>query len=95
MLTGDRLTYRPQLASDELKHYRKVLEKAASQVQAMTKGFNEEEMKAIATRVGQDWKSEAAHKKVAEYQQRVNRAVTQLGDIITGPSVNAASPGTN
>jgi len=64
-------------------------------VQAMTKGFNEDQMKAIATRVGQDWKSEAAHKKVAEYQQRVNRAVTQLADIVTDTNVNAASPGAN
>jgi alpha-glucosidase len=95
MQSGDRLTYRPQSASDELTHYRHVLEKAVSLVQAMTKGFNEAEMKAIATRVGQDWKSDAAHKRIAEYQQRVNRAVIELGDIESGAPANAASSGAN
>ena len=95
MQSGDRLTYRPQSASDELTHYRHVLEKAVSLVQAMTKGFNEAEMKAIATRAGQDWKSDAAHKRIAEYQQRVNRAVIQLGDIESGTRANAASSGAN
>src|SRR5205807_8404611 len=52
MQSGDRLTYHPESASEELTHYREVLAKAVDQVQALTKGFTEDQQMQIAKRVG-------------------------------------------
>jgi len=81
MQSGDRLTYRPELAAKELLHYRQVLSQAVAQVQAMTKGLTQQQMETIAARVGQDWKSDAAGKKITEYNERVARAAAEMSDI--------------
>ena len=84
MQSGDRLTYHPELAGKELTHYHEVLPRAVAQVQAMTKGLSQEQMQTIATRVGQDWKSDAANRKITEYNQRVGRAAAEILDINAG-----------
>ena len=81
MQSGDRLTYHPEAAGKEIAHYRDVLPKAQNQVQALTKGFNQEQMEKIAARVGQDWKSDAAKKKLSEYNERVGRAFAEIMDV--------------
>jgi alpha-glucosidase (family GH31 glycosyl hydrolase) len=81
MQSGDRLAYHPELASKELAHYRDVLPQAVTQVQAMTKGLTQQQMATIAARVGQDWKSDAASKKISEYNERVARAAAEMSDI--------------
>jgi alpha-glucosidase len=81
MQSGDRLTYHPELAAEELLHYRQVLSQAVAQVQAMTKGLTQQQMETIAARVGQDWKSDAASKKITEYNERVARAAAEMSDI--------------
>ena len=81
MQSGDRLSYHPQTAVQELEHYRKVLPQAQNQVQALTKGFNQEQMEKIATRVGQDWRSDVVNKKLAEYNDRVGRAFAEISDV--------------
>src|SRR5205085_11252181 len=93
MQSGDRLTYHPESASKEIAHYREVLPQAQGQVQALTKGFSQEQMEKIATRVGQDWKSDAAKKKITEYNDRVGRALAQIGDINNGAQSQAAARG--
>src|SRR3954469_687800 len=94
MQSGDRLTYHPESASKEIAHYREVLPQAQNQVQALTKGFSKEQMDKIATRVGQDWKSDAAKKKIAEYNDRVGRALAEMDDINSGAQSQAAATGT-
>jgi hypothetical protein len=84
MQSGDRLTYHPELAGKEIAHYREVLPQAQSQVQAMTKGLSQEQMEKVAARVGQDWKSDAAKKKITEYNERVGRAAAEISDINSG-----------
>jgi hypothetical protein len=84
MQSGDRLTYHPELAGKEIAHYREVLPQAQSQVQAMTKGLSQEQMEKVAARVGQDWKSDAAKKKITEYNERVGRAAAEISDIESG-----------
>lgn len=93
MQSGDRLTYYPELAAKELSHYHEVLPRAQTQVQAMTKGLSQEQMEKIATRVGQDWKSDAAKKKITEYNERVGRAAAEISDIdaSSGSQAKAAS----
>ena len=93
MQSGDRLTYHPELAAKELPHYREVLPRAQAQVQAMTKGLTQEQMEKVAARVGQDWKSDAAKKKITEYNERVGRAATEINDINSESRSQAASGG--
>ena len=93
MQSGDRLTYYPESAGKELAHYRAVLPQAQSQVQAMTKGLTQEQMEKVAARVGQDWKSDAARKKITEYNERVGRAATEINDITAESRSRAAATG--
>jgi alpha-glucosidase len=81
MQSGDRLTYHPETASDELTHYGKVVAQATASVQAMTKGLTQEQMQVVAKRVGVDWKSDAANKKIGEYDARIARAAAEISDI--------------
>jgi len=91
MQSGSRLTYHPETASKEIAHYRDVLVKAQSQVQAMTKGLSQDQMEKIATRVGQDWRSDVVKKKVSEYNDKVGRAAMEISDIGSESSSQAAS----
>jgi len=84
MQSGDRLSYHPEAAGKEIAHYRDVLSQAQNQVQALSKGFNQEQMEKIAARVGQDWKSDAAKKKLSEYNERVGRALAEIMDVSAG-----------
>jgi hypothetical protein len=93
MQSGDRLTYHPELAAKEIAHYREVLPQAQSQVQAMTKGLSQEQMEKVAARVGQDWKSDAAKKKITEYNERVGRAAAEISDIESGTSTLSRATG--
>ena len=93
MQSGDRLTYHPESAAKELTHYQDVLAQAQSQVQAMTKGLSQEQMQKVAERVGQDWKSDAAKRKITEYNDRVGRAATEINDIKSESRSQAAANG--
>ena len=93
MQSGDRLSYHPEAAAKELTHYSEVLSKAREQVQALTKGLSQEQMEKVATRVGQDWKSDAAKKKISEYNERVARAAAEIADIQTQPAAQATAGG--
>ncbi|HVH85765.1 MAG TPA: TIM-barrel domain-containing protein [Terriglobales bacterium] len=84
MQSGDRLGYHPETVAKEIAHYREVLPQAQNQVLALTKGFNKEQMEKIASRVGQDWKSDSAKKKLTEYNERVGRALAEISDVNAG-----------
>ena len=47
----------------------------------------------VAARVGQDWKSDAARKKITEYNERVGRAATEINDITAESRSRAAATG--
>jgi alpha-glucosidase (family GH31 glycosyl hydrolase) len=81
MQSGDRLTYYPKSAGTELSHYRSTLTEAVAKVQALTKGLSQEQMETVAKRVGVDWKSDAARKKIGEYDARVGKAFAEISDI--------------
>jgi ABC-type Fe3+-hydroxamate transport system substrate-binding protein len=48
-------------------------------------------METVAARVGQDWKSDAAKKKIAEYNDRVARAAAEIEDIASPVQAAAAA----
>jgi hypothetical protein len=82
MQCGDRLTYEPRSASEELTRYHGILRQAQTDVQAMPNRISEDEMQKIGELVQGDWKSDTAKKGIAEYRSRVGRAAAQIADIM-------------
>jgi hypothetical protein len=81
MQTGDRLTYHPEKAGEELSHYHQVLPQAIAKVHDLQKGPSEEEGRALAKRLGVEQKSEAAQHVLSQYGDRVARATAALADL--------------
>ncbi len=81
MQTGDRLSYFPQQAGEQLAHYREVLPKAAAKVKELDRPPSQAEVEALAKRFKVDPNSELVHKKVADFKDRVARAEATLADV--------------
>ena len=81
MQTGDRLSYRPETASEQVTHCHIVLAQAMAKVNELTMGPSEKDIQTLAQRFHVDPKSEEAQKKVADYRGRVEGAVAALKDL--------------
>ena len=81
MQTGDRLSYRPELAGEQLTHYRTVLPQAIAKVNELAKPPSQQEIEALARRFRVDPNSPEAQKKVADYRDQVVRAIASLADV--------------
>ena len=83
MQTGDRLSYFPQKAAQQLTHYREVLPKAIAKAKELEKPPSQEQVNALAKKFNLDPNSELVRHKVAEFKDRVARASAALADIPT------------
>ena len=81
MQTGDRLSYFPQQAGEQIAHYHNVLPKALAMVREFEKPPSPAVIGALAKKFNVDPNSEAAQKKVAEFKDRVTRANAALADL--------------
>jgi alpha-glucosidase len=81
MQTGDRLSYRPELAGEQLKHYRVVLPQAIAKVNELAKPPSQAEIEALARRFRVDPNSEEVKKKAADFKDHVARAQASLADV--------------
>ncbi|MGB8769753.1 MAG: TIM-barrel domain-containing protein [Candidatus Korobacteraceae bacterium] len=81
MQTGDRLSYFPQQAGEQLTHYREVLPKAAAKVKQLEKPPSQAEVEALAKRFKVDPNSDLVKKKIADSRRRVARAEAALADV--------------
>ncbi len=81
MQTGDRLSYFPQQAEQQLNHYRKVLPKAVAKVREFDRPPSQAELAALARKFDVDPNSEFAQKKAAEFKGRIARAEAALADL--------------
>jgi alpha-glucosidase len=81
MQTGDRLSYYPQQAGEQLTHYREVLPQAVIKVKAVEKPPGQQELNSLAERFEVDPHSEIVQRKVAEFKGRVARAEAALADV--------------
>jgi len=84
MQTGDRLSYFPQQAGEQLAHYREVLPAAIAKVHQLEKPPSETEVAALARRFHVEPDSELARRKVTEFKQHVVRAEAALADLPSG-----------
>ncbi len=85
MQTGDRLTYRPQQAGEQLTRYRTALTQAIAKVNELAKQPSETDIETLAQRFHLDPNSEEAQKKVADYRSRVACALAALADVPSPP----------
>lgn len=81
MQTADRLGYHPELAGQQIAHFHEILPKAVGDVHALGKSVTEQQMQWIPRRLGVEYKSEAATKKVTEFHDRLARAEAALADL--------------
>jgi len=83
MQSGNRLTYHPELAGDELKHIHDVVLKAQAAVEATSTDVTPEQAKRIARRMGVDPDSDAAKTRFAEIQTYWQRGHALLGEAVS------------
>jgi alpha-glucosidase len=81
MQTGDRLSYYPDQAGDQLKHLREVLPQAAAKVKELEPLPRPPDVAELAKRFKVDPNSEFAQRKIAEFKERVAQAEASLADI--------------
>ena len=81
MQTGDRLSYRPELAGEQLTHYRTMLPQAIAKVNELAKPPSQEEINTLARRFRVDPNSEEVKKKTEEFKEQVARAQAALADV--------------
>ena len=85
MQSGDRLSYTPQSAGEELKHLSKVLPQARTDVHQAAQGLSPEEQTALETRKDHPLNNESGQKMMADYKMRSAMADALVSDIHMGP----------
>jgi hypothetical protein len=85
MQTGDRLTYHPEEAGEQLTHYRAVLPQAIAKVTELAKPLSQKDMETLARRLRVEPNSEEAQKKGADYRDHCTRALAALADVTNPP----------
>jgi hypothetical protein len=85
MQAGDRLTYYPEQAGEQLAHYRTVLPQAIAKINELGRPPSQADIERLAKRYHVDPNSEEAQKKVAEYRDRAARALAALADVTNSP----------
>jgi alpha-glucosidase len=85
MQTGDRLTYHPEQAGEQVTHYRTALPQAIAKVNGFSKSPSQKDIETLAQRFHVDPNSEEAQKKRADYRDHVARALAALADVPSPP----------
>jgi hypothetical protein len=81
MQTGDRMTYHPETAGEQLAHYRSVLPQAIAKVNGLARPPSQKDIDALARRFRVDPDSPEVQKKTADYRDHVARAQASLADL--------------
>jgi alpha-glucosidase len=92
MESGDRLSYRPQMANGELTHFHDVLAQAVAAAEQMAQPMDEAAQKRVLQIVSADAKSESAFDRIQEFQQTTARALAQIEDVVPSPPVSSPLP---
>jgi alpha-glucosidase len=79
--TGDRLSYFPQQAAEQLTHYREVLPQAIAKARELEKPPSQAVVDSLAKKFNLDPNSDLVKMKVAELKDRVARANAALADM--------------
>jgi len=81
MQTGDRLSYEPQLAAEQISRLQTILPKVTASIDALGKNSSEQERQALAQRLNREYQQQGAEKMMADYQDKLSRAKAAIADI--------------
>jgi alpha-glucosidase (family GH31 glycosyl hydrolase) len=81
MQTGDRLSYYPRQAAEQVKHYREMLPEAKAKVKELESMPSQSELVELGKHFNVDPDSELVKNKVAEFKARLARAEAALADV--------------
>ena len=80
MQTGDRMSYYPDTAGEQLAHFRQVLPQAQAEVEQLSQGPSEEEKQVVAAARGTLWDTPEGRKAMEENPNRIKRALAAIND---------------
>ena len=80
MQAGDRLTYHPEQAGEQLTRFRAVLPHALAKVNELAKPPSQHDIETLAQHYNVDPNSQETHKKLDDYHDHVARALAALAD---------------
>jgi alpha-glucosidase len=87
MQSGDRLSYTPQAAGEELTRFKQVLVQARAEVHQGAQGLPPEEQKALETSQHRPLSNVPAQKLIADYKMRAAKADALVSEIQVGQHV--------
>jgi len=81
MQTGDRLSYHPEVAGEQITHLREMLPKVPGSINRLEQSLGEQERRALAERLKTEYKSDKEQNVGASYKEKLARARAALADI--------------
>jgi hypothetical protein len=81
MQTGDRLSYDPRLAAEQVPRLNAMVSKVAAGIDQLQQQVSEQQRQAMAKRLNQEFKQKGAKEVVADYKDKFSRAKAAVNDI--------------
>ena len=81
MQTGDRLSYHPELAAEQVPRVRAMLPRVVASIDDLGKNVSEQERQALAQRLNQEFQGKGEEKLGADYRDKLTRAKAAVSDI--------------
>jgi alpha-glucosidase len=79
--TGDRIGYYPNTAGEQIAHLHEVMPKVQAKIDALVKaGISETQKQVLAKALGPAWETPEAKAAVADYPNKVARALAEIND---------------
>jgi len=81
MQTGDRLSYDPQLAAEQIPRLNAMMPRVAASIDQLQQHVTEQQSQALAKRLNQEFKQKGAKEAVANYKDKFARAKAAVADV--------------
>jgi len=82
MQTGDRLSYDPQFAGEQIPRMYAMLPKVMASIDALEKNMSEQQRQELAKRLNSEFKGKGAKDVGANYRDKIARARAAINDIV-------------
>jgi alpha-glucosidase len=81
MQTGDRLSYEPELAGEQIQRLPSLLPRINARIDELERNLTEQERQDVAKRLNQEYQQNSSEKIAADYKQKIARARAAIADI--------------
>ncbi len=81
MQTGDRLSYDPRLAAEQVPRLNAMLSQVADSIDELQQHVSEQQRQAMTKRLNQEFKQKSAEEVAADYKNKFSRAKAAVSDI--------------